>query len=269
MTEDPRATLAELVAQIHGHFRRRLRGLYLFGSLAAGGFYAGRSDLDLIAVLDTDVAKGRDLNSLRRLHESFESAYPAWRDRVEVLYISRGVLATFAAEPTGLVARVSPGEPMHLRALGGEIGWLLDWLGVVSGGETLVGPPPLTLGPPVSDQRFRAAVRSQLRELQRTVRGHDVAFVPVQQGYIAASVARALYSLETGKQTSKENAIAWLVARRPDLADFLWVAYRSYRADTRGPHQRLIDLVDDAADGDGLATGEDSGDADISGSRTP
>lgn len=268
MAEDPRATLAELVAQIHQHFRRRLLGLYLFGSLAAGGFYPGRSDLDLIAVLETDVANGRDLDSLRALHESFESAHPAWRDRVEVLYISRGVLATFAAEPTGLVARVSPGEPMHLRELGGEIGWLLDWHGVVSVGETLFGPPPLTLGPPVSEQRFRDAVHSQLRELQQTVRGHDVAFVPVQQGYIAASVARALYSLETREQTSKESAVAWLAARRPDLADLLWTAYRTYRADIRGPHQRLVEFVDQAATAAGLAPGGDSGHADISGSKT-
>src|SRR5215218_1694824 len=65
VSEDARATLDELAAAIRQHFGRRLAGLYLFGSLAAGGFHQGRSDLDLIAVLDSGVAEGPDLDALR------------------------------------------------------------------------------------------------------------------------------------------------------------------------------------------------------------
>jgi hypothetical protein len=39
-----RETLKELAAAIESHFRSELLGLYLFGSLAAGGFYPGKSD---------------------------------------------------------------------------------------------------------------------------------------------------------------------------------------------------------------------------------
>jgi predicted nucleotidyltransferase len=245
--EDPRATLAELAALISANFGRRLVGLYLFGSLAAGGFYPGRSDLDLFVVLDSDVAEGSDLDALRELHERFESERPAWRDRIEAVYISRSALATFESAPTGVVARVSPGETLHHRELAPDIGWNLDWHAVLNGGETLFGPPPSELGPPVGDALFRAAVRRQLLDMSEIARTHDVAYVPAQQGYIVATVCRALYSLATGEQTSKENAVAWYAERHPDESDFVWATYRAYRADVRGPHERLIAFVDSAS----------------------
>jgi hypothetical protein len=244
VVEDPRSTLRDLAVQLQALFGGRLLGLYLFGSLAAGGFYPGKSDIDLVAVLDSDVAEGDDLDSLARLHDGFEAERPEWRDRIEVLYLSRTVLATFAALPTGTVARTSPGEPLHHRDLAGDVSWLLDWHGVVTVGETLLGPPPLTLGPAIADDRFRAAVAGQLREFSETARRNDVAYFPAHQGYIVAGVCRALYSLETGCQISKGDAVAWLAERRPDLADFVWNLYRAYRADVRGPHARLIDFVD-------------------------
>lgn len=246
MAEDPRATVVELARLIGSLFRRRLLGLYLFGSLAAGGFYPGRSDLDLFAVLEDHVSDS-ELESLRTLHEAFETSHPNWRDRIEVLYISKAVLATFAAAPTGRVARISPGEPLHHRHLDGELGWLLDWHAVLSHGETLAGPPPLSLGPSVGPDRFRRAVVSQLREMADIARRNEVAYVPAQQGYIVATVCRAAYSLETGDSTSKRDAIEWMAARRPELADFLRSTYAAYRADVRAPHQRLVAFVDDVS----------------------
>jgi predicted nucleotidyltransferase len=244
--EDPRATLDELVESIRGHFRDRLLGLYLFGSLATGDFYAGRSDIDLIAVLDTNVVEGSDLDALREMHERFESEHPRWRDRVEVLYLSRAVLATFASAPTGTVARISPGEPMHHRQLDGDFGWLLDWHGALNG-EALAGPEAAEIGPRITRAALRNGVIAQLREMRATARENTVAYVPAQQGYIAATVSRGLYWLAMGELTSKEHAIEWAAHRYPQYADYLRAAYAAYRADVRGPHERLIDFVEEAA----------------------
>jgi len=199
-----------------------------------------------VAVVDRDISDGGDLDELRSLHERFENEHQEWRDRIEVLYVSRDVLGTFAGAPTGTVARISPGELMHLRELEGNIGWLLDWYGVVSAGEMLFGPPPRELGPEVSADMFRAAVVRQLRDLRDDVRDRTVAYVPAYQGYIVATVCRGFYSLATGEQISKEGAIAWYAERHPDEADFVWSAYEAYRADVHGPRQRLIGFVDAA-----------------------
>lgn len=248
--EDPRVTLSELATLITGHFGRRLLGLYLWGSLAAGGFQPGSSDLDLLAVLESDVTDD-ELDSLRELHAAFEAARPRWRDRIEVLYLSREVLQTFAAQPTGRVARISPGEPLHHRELAGDVGWKLDWGGVVARGETVYGRPPLELGPRVTAQAYEDAVRSQLRQWREAVRQRDVAFVPAYQGYIVASVCRALYTLESGEQASKEDAVAWFTGRHPESATFVTDAFRAYRADRTARHQKLISFVDQAIDESG------------------
>jgi hypothetical protein len=247
MSEDPRATLAQLIDTIAGHFGPRLIGLYLFGSLSNGDFAPGRSDLDLIAVLGTPVAEGPDLDALRVLHEHFEDERPGWRGRIEVLYLTRDVLATFSDAPTGTVARVSPGEPLHLRELDGERGWRLDWAGVLNGGETLSGLPPDQVGPWISDKQLREAMVSHLDQLRHEVRDSDVAWVPARQGYLAATISRGLYSLQTGRQTSKAAAIEWAAHRYLAYADYLMSAFAAYRADVRGPHQRLIDFAEAVA----------------------
>ena len=105
----------ELSSDIERVLGRRLLGLYLFGSLAAGDFVDGKSDLDLWAVVDAASCPMRTSMSCAPCTKRFETARPDWRDRVEVAYVSRGVLATFAATPTGTIARISPGEPLHLR----------------------------------------------------------------------------------------------------------------------------------------------------------
>ena len=70
---EPRAAVDELTRLLAGHFGPRLLGLYLFGSLAAGGFYPGKSDVDLCAVLESEVG---ELEQLRALHAGFVAEHP-------------------------------------------------------------------------------------------------------------------------------------------------------------------------------------------------
>ena len=62
---DARKTLTQLTAAIESHWGSDLLGLYLFGSLAGGGFYAGKSDLDVMAVVTAGVEEGQQLEELR------------------------------------------------------------------------------------------------------------------------------------------------------------------------------------------------------------
>lgn len=65
---DARETLKQLASAIERHLGSDLLGLYLFGSLAAGSFYPGKSDLDLMAVVAAEVEDGQQLEALRSLH---------------------------------------------------------------------------------------------------------------------------------------------------------------------------------------------------------
>ncbi len=92
---DARRTLEQHTDSLVSHLRTDLLGSYLFGSLARGGFYPGKSDLDLMAVTATSVEEGEQLDVLRTLHDAFVSERPDWVERVEVSYVALDALRTF------------------------------------------------------------------------------------------------------------------------------------------------------------------------------
>jgi hypothetical protein len=244
--DDARETLAELTSLLGDELGERLDGLYLFGSLPAGSFHPGKSDLDLFAVVGREICEGDGFDSLALLHSTFVSEHPNWTERIEVGYISRAVLQSFAGVPSGRIAALSPGEPFHLRDVG--TGWLLNWYSVCTEGETLVGPEPLALGPAVSPSAFKEAVAVQLAQWKDIVRTPSVGYVPAQQGYIIVTLCRALYSLATGQQTSKEGAVRWAAEQFPAWASFVNDGLAQYRADVTEAHQAVINFVDFAVE---------------------
>jgi predicted nucleotidyltransferase len=241
---DARETLKQLTSALESHFETDLLGLYLFGSLAAGAFYPGKSDLDVMAVLTAEVEEGQQFERLRALHEAFVAERPAWVERIEVVYVDRDVLGTLADRPRGRIAVVCPGEPLHVRDAGFDS--TLDWHGVTTQGERILGPPPLHLGPKISRDAYRHAVEVLLQDWPSRVRAPWVAYVPAHQGYVVMTLCRALYALATGEQTTKDEAAAWAAARYPEWSGFIDEARATYRADVHDAHHALISFTDHA-----------------------
>jgi hypothetical protein len=239
--DDPRARVAELAELLEQELGADLIGLYLFGSLAAGGFIDGRSDVDLLAVVERDIDLGQ-LAQLEELHTGFAAKHPAWIERVEVGYLSRAVLQTLARAPKGGIGAVSPGEPLNIKEIGWD--WVINWHGVCTRGEVVRGPRPLELGPEISPEVFRRAVKAQLDAWPEYARHPSVAYVPAQQGYIVVTVCRALHALETGEQATKEEAAAWAARRFPERTDFIREALAAHRADFGAAHARVIEFVE-------------------------
>lgn len=233
--------VAELTSLLRGALGERLLGLYLFGSLATGAFQEGRSDLDLLAVL-TDAPGDEDLPMLDALHSDFAARHPEWMERVEVGYIGRAVLATFAGEPRGQIAAISPGEPLHLREP--EYGWVLNWHSACTRGDTLAGPPPLELGPEVSVDQFRRAVAARLEEWADVMREPWVRYVSAARGYAVVTHCRSLHAMATGESASKEEAVEWVAARYPEWAAYVRLALADHRADLDAPQREAIAFAD-------------------------
>ena len=247
--DDAYARVADLAGLLEVEFGADLLGLYLFGSLAAGGYVDGRSDIDLLAVLERDVDKER-LAALERLHAGFGARHPDWIERVEVGYLGQSVLQTLADTPEGTIAVISPGEPLHIKEV--EWDWTLNWSVACTKGQVIRGPQALALGPDVSPATFRRAVRAQMRAWPEHVRSPVLAYVPAAQGYAVVTVCRALYALETGEQTTKEEAAAWAAARFPERADEIRAALAAHRADLGAAHARTVEFVDFAVREAGL-----------------
>lgn len=195
------AELADLVARLRAAFGDRLRGLYLYGSAAYGGYTEGISDLDLLAV--TAQALGDDeLAALAALHEHFAADHRAWGDRVEVLYLPADEITGFR-ERAAAGAVISPGEPLHRVAA--DAAWTTNLYLAAAHGEALYGPPAARLLPAVAQEEFLAAVAADLRAAPARLDG------PRHRGYHSYGVltcARSWATLTTGRHLSKQHGAA-------------------------------------------------------------
>ncbi|SEM60440.1 nucleotidyltransferase domain-containing protein [Nonomuraea pusilla] len=171
-----------------------LVALWAHGSLALGDYRPGRSDLDLIAVLETPVTMDQ-WRRLKRLHRSLD---PPLAERLHCSYLAREELAGLGAEhvtwaherlfrrPVTAVTR----RELHL------------------GGLELYGPPPAALLPPVTDDELAAFVRSDLRDFwlaHTRARRYWLREIWVDLGMV--TVARAAVTLRDGRLITKREAL--------------------------------------------------------------
>jgi hypothetical protein len=208
------ALLGRLTNEIRRSSNGSLGGLYVYGSLVTGDFDKNRSDIDLLAIVDSDIA-GDTLDLLDRMHARFVEDHPAWEDRIEVAYVPAPALWNFRTR-TEQIAVISPGEPFHLKAAGRD--WLINWYMVREVGVTLYGPPPRVLIPEISKSEFVEAVREQAEAWKVWVYKMRT---PGAQSYAVLTLCRALYTHTHGRQASKEQAALWARAYLPQWAPLI------------------------------------------------
>jgi SAM-dependent methyltransferase len=242
ITDRLRARMADILGD-------QLLGLYLFGSAVTGSYENGISDVDLLAVLYTDLSD-RDAAALASMHAHISAEAPEWSDRVEVAYAGSDALA---ASMTGAApaARISPGEPFHQIEI--DRRWVLDWYPVLTYGRTLLGPPPETLLPSISSEDFLWAVRDAMaRSPARVAEDLDVP----GRVYALLTISRGWRFIREGDQVSKRQAATWAAQALPKFADLLDRAldWRSAASKTEGPElsetRRFVAAVFADLDGD-------------------
>ncbi|HEX2738854.1 MAG TPA: aminoglycoside adenylyltransferase domain-containing protein [Rubrobacter sp.] len=220
-----RALVGRLTDEIRRSLNGSLVGLYVYGSLVTGDFEKESSDIDLLAVVSSDI-EGETFERLDRMHARFVEDHPAWEDRIEVAYVSARALWKFKTE-TNNIAVVSPGEPFHLKAAGRD--WLMNWHTVREMGVTLYGPPPQTLIPEISRAEFVESAREHARSWEEWV--HEMR-TPGSQAYAVLTMCRALYTRTHGEQVSKKKAALWAKAQLPQWAPLIERSW-SQRSDVR------------------------------------
>ncbi|MBI4219772.1 MAG: nucleotidyltransferase domain-containing protein, partial [Chloroflexi bacterium] len=120
---DVNQLLDRLQPEIRQIFRERLVGLYLYGSVAAGDYDPGISDVDLLALVESEVTEP-EFDALLKMHRQIAREIPEWDDRVEVIYLPVTALETFRTK-TCRIAVISPGEPFHMKDA--DRGYLMNW----------------------------------------------------------------------------------------------------------------------------------------------
>jgi hypothetical protein len=208
------ALLGCLTEEIRRNCDGSLVGLYVYGSLVTGDFDKDRSDIDLLAVVDSDI-EDETFDRLDGMHARFVEDHPAWEDRIEVAYVPAPALWNFRTR-TAQIAVISPGESFHLKAAGKD--WLINWYMLRHVGVTLYGPPPQALIPEISQSEFMEAVRAQAEAWNEWVYRMST---PGAQSYAVLTLCRALYSHTHGRQASKKQAALWAQAYVPQWAPLI------------------------------------------------
>jgi predicted nucleotidyltransferase len=211
-----------------------LLGLYVFGSLVAGDFDPAVSDVDLLAVLTKDptVAVGA---SLGQMHADLASRYPRWKDRIEVVYISRTGLRAFRAGQH-LMGVISPGEPFHLIRATRD--WVVNWYPTRQQSRSLIGPAIETLIPEIPREEYLQAVGQYLTEFMAPVTEHSSLG---SQAYAVLAACRALYTVKSGERPSKVQAAARATSDFPQWRQVIEDALEWRRHQWETPTAETID----------------------------
>jgi hypothetical protein len=172
---------------------------YAGGSLALGDFRPGISDLDLAAVIATDLDDQRS-ESLRVLHENLQRDEPS-AAKLHCTYLARDDVADLRAT--------------HLTWAHGEL-YRRPFTGIAraelqQGGITVFGPPPSELLPHVDRDALEAAARAELSGYwSGAVRKPWVWLEDVYVDLGLLTLARVEATLTDGRLITKREALTRL-----------------------------------------------------------
>jgi hypothetical protein len=199
--------LGEYLEELAARIGERALGVYAVGSLALGAYEPGSSDVDVLAVVDETVSRAELLELAERCSHR---ALPCPARKLELVVM--GAAEARAGDPrwrlnlntgSGLEDHVGldpDAEPSHW--------FVLDLALAHEHGIAVAGPPaPELIGSP-SPEAIAAAQADAVAWYARSDPG---------PGAVLAA-CRAWHWHETGRHSSKRQALRWAVARLGSMA---------------------------------------------------
>lgn len=181
-------------------------GMYLYGSLATGGFDLSRSDIDFV-IITTGHLQPPTIEALESMHLALLESGNQWVKKLEGAYI-----------PEAVIWRHNPHHPpvptlnegrFYLGPLGSD--WILQRKILKDSHVAISGPVLDEMINEISTDELKDAVREVLYHwwvpmLKNPARLED----PGYQPYAVLSMCRSLYTLSTGELVSKQTAANWV-----------------------------------------------------------
>lgn len=206
--DDVNAILDHLLAGVKEILKKKFMGMYLFGSLANGGFDR-YSDIDVLFVTRDELSE-TVFSDLRSMHECIAASDSRWAIQLEVSYIPKKALRRYdPANNTHPHLDRGNAEKLHLMLHAND--WIIQRYILYEHGIILEGPDPRTLIEPISSNELKWAVidvlplwtDSLLKDPAREIKPRGY------QSYIVLSLCRMLYTLQRGAIVSKFEAAKW------------------------------------------------------------
>ncbi len=216
--DDVNIILDRLLTDVKGILKEQFIGMYLFGSLANGGFDQS-SDVDVLIVTKAEILDSR-FSTLHSMHERIAVSDSRWATQLEISYIPQNALRRFN-QSNITHPHLDRGNGEQLHWMKHESDWVIQRHTLRETKIVVEGPAPHTLIDPVSADDLRQAVVDVL-PLWVTPLLED----PIQrirprgyQSFVVLSLCRMLYTLEHGAIVSKIVAAGWAL----QTLDIKWV----------------------------------------------
>ncbi|ROT29457.1 aminoglycoside adenylyltransferase domain-containing protein [Micromonospora sp. HM5-17] len=215
------AYLTVVVDRLRAVFGEALLGVYPTGSLALHGYTPGRSDLDLIAVVERADAPVLADVAARLSHD----ALPCPATGLEFVLYERAAVAV-AGTGAGFALNLNTGRELPPRVSFGPDGDESFWYPIDRSisrqqGVALLGPPPATLLAPVPFEALMSVVIESIDARLRAA-GLDLGDNAV------LNACRSLRFAVEGRWYAKRLAAEWAVREAPEFGTLIHRALDSY-----------------------------------------
>jgi len=199
--------LAHLQTKINEVLDDQIVGMYLFGSLANGGFDQD-SDIDVLVVTDGEISADTFM-ALSEMHTKIRELDSPWAIQLEVSYIPQAAIRRF--DPADIRhPHIDRGSAEKLYMLDHANDWIIQRYIVREHGIVLAGPDPKTLIDPVSPDDLRQAVVN-VWPIWITPILEDPSIISKwgYQSFFVLSICRVIYTFKYGEIISKKAASEW------------------------------------------------------------
>jgi hypothetical protein len=238
---DVNAVLLSLLEGARVALGEQFVGLYLYGSLASGGFDPTCSDIDFVVVTRATLSEPA-IQALDELHQRLWQSGGKWAAKLEGSYVPLDLIRRHA--PHGPDCPTVNESQFYTGGLGTD--WIIQRAILRESGITIAGPEPASLIDPVSAEAVRGAVLGYLWEwwapmLEDSERLQSREY----QAYAVLSMCRALYTIQNGTIASKQDSAAWARQTLPESFHSLIDQALAFRpADEAEQPDRLEDTLD-------------------------
>jgi hypothetical protein len=224
-----------LVPEVQSILGEQFVGMYLYGSLAYGGFDVD-SDVDYVVVTKDDLTDAL-FSALQEMHARTAKIDSWCATQLEGSYVPQHALRIF--DPVRVLFNHidrGPNEQLHRMEIKDEKtsrawwgGWVILRRVLLESGIALAGPAPAALMDPVPDEELRQANLADLHGwfeamLEDSAQLESFGYQP----YAVLTICRILHTHERGAIVSKQDAAKWAQEKLEEpwksLIDRSWYA---------------------------------------------
>ncbi|HCJ1159129.1 TPA: GNAT family N-acetyltransferase [Legionella pneumophila] len=196
--------LHQLLLQIQSILANEFVGMYIGGSLASDSFNSETSDIDCYIITSKMLSENM-IGKIEEMHNQFYSSKLKYAKKIEASYVPQKDLVDF--DPQGMRPYFNE-DRYYLGHYGNN--YLIELFVLREKGISIAGPDIKCLIQEISNQSLKAAIQKNLHEYWES---NLIDFSKFKrsdyQVFTILTMCRTLYSLETGKITSKIEAAQW------------------------------------------------------------